>query len=122
MMNLRKNGPVVAATTFTFLFVIVLMWAFLTPIDQLPSGPDISDYFWHIAIFAILVLPMSTTLPSQSLMIAAVAIVFGTLIEFVQPHFGRGFEVHDLFSNTLGVGIGWLIAKKLAGLKQREFK
>lgn len=44
---------------------------------------------------------------------AVAAIVFGLAVEIIQPHFGRGFEIHDLFSNMLGVGAGWYIGKNL---------
>ena len=116
MFDLKKQRLVTAAALVTIVLIFVLLWAFLTPVAQLPPAPGISDYFWHISIFAILVIPLGTTLPSQSLTIALAAILFGTVIEFIQPNFGRGFEIHDLVSNAVGVCAGWWIAKKLAGL------
>jgi VanZ family protein len=105
-----------SAIALTLLFAVVLLWAFLTPIAQMPKIPDVSDYIWHISIFAVLVIPLCTTLPNQRMKTAIAAIIFGTIIEFIQPHFGRGFEVHDLVSNTLGVGAGWFFSMKFVQL------
>jgi VanZ family protein len=114
---MTKSGWIVrGACALTLLFAVVLLWAFLTPIAQMPKVPDISDYIWHISIFAALVIPLCTTLPNQRMKTAIAAIIFGTIIEFIQPYFGRGFEVHDLVSNTLGVGAGWFFSRQFAQL------
>ena len=108
-----------AAIAFTLVFSAALVWAFLTPIAQLPKVPDISDYVWHIAIFAVLVIPLCTILPAQRIFLVGSAIAFGIILEILQPYFGRGFEIHDLASNVLGVGLGWLASRKLAAIVER---
>jgi VanZ family protein len=113
---IRLNGLIRAAAAFTFVFTLVLLWAFLTPISQLPKTPDISDYVWHFAIFAVLVIPLSTVLPKQGGKIAFAAVLFGTAIECIQPYFGRGFEAHDLLSNAIGIVAGWCISMTLVSV------
>jgi VanZ family protein len=102
------------AFALTLLFAVQLLWAFLTPVAQMPKAPEISDYIWHISIFAVLVIPLCTTLPKQRMKTAIAAILFGTLIEFIQPYFGRGFQVHDLGANALGVCAGWFLSRQFA--------
>lgn len=103
-----------AAWIFTIGFTLVLLWALLTPVAQLPKVPDLSDYVWHIGTFATLVLPLCTIMPKQGAKIAVMAVLLGTLIEFIQPYFDRGFEIHDLGSNAIGIGLGWLISRPIS--------
>lgn len=107
------------AWAFTGTLCVALVWAFLTPVAELPRFPTISDYFWHIGLFAILVIPLGTTLPAQRIWLVIFALAFGTLLEILQPYFGRGFEVHDLIANALGVALGWFVSTKLAWVLNR---
>ena len=114
MNVLQTAWPLRAATIFTAGFAIAILWAFLTPIEQLPPNPNIADYIWHIAVFAALIIPLGSTLSRHNTKIALIAFAFATILEFAQPYFGRGFEIHDLISNTIGVGSGWFIARKMS--------
>jgi VanZ family protein len=104
------------AWALTVTLSIAMIWAFLTPLAALPRVPKISDYLWHIGLFAILVIPLGTTFPARRTSLVVFAICFGALLEILQPYFGRGFEVHDLFANLIGVTLGWLISRKLAAI------
>ena len=107
-----------AAMAFTIVFACVLLWAFLTPVAMLPHVPEISDYIRHIVIFAVLLIPLGTAMPEYRVKYALLKLLFGTAIEFAQPHFGRGFEIHDLISNALGVGAGWYASRRISTLMQ----
>ena len=106
--------PIRSAAIVTFFYIILLLWAFLTPVANLPDVPKISDYIWHIGLLAVLVIPLMAILPKHITKIAVAAIAFGTIVEFIQPSFGRGFEIHDLLSNILGVGAGLFISRFIA--------
>ena len=108
------------AALFTFLFSLLALWAFLTPINALPPAPDISDFIWHVAIFVVLVVPLASTLPNHGNKIAFAAVIFGTGIEIAQPYFGRGFEVGDLLANMIGSGTGWYCARWLRAVFRRH--
>ena len=103
-----------SAAIATFFYIFALLWAFLTPLSELPDVLQISDYIWHIVLLAVLVVPLMTIVPKHSAKIAVAAIAFGTIVEFIQPSFGRGFETHDLLSNIFGVGAGWFISRYIA--------
>jgi glycopeptide antibiotics resistance protein len=115
----RQQLLVRAAYGVTGAFSLVLLWAFLTPVAELPDVPGISDYVWHLVIFAILVLPLMATVPAKRLPLAVLAIAFGTAIEFGQPYFGRGFQIHDLAANALGVCAGWWLSSKITAFFNR---
>jgi hypothetical protein len=88
------------------------------------SGPKIAglDKIIHFSLFFILVLPALVAAPRIWVWVVPVAIVYGGLIEIIQPYFGRGMEFGDFVANALGVLVAvpvsrWLHAR---GLEWRQ--
>lgn len=95
----------IALTTALALFIL---WGTLRPPGEGTSSLPINDKQIHALAFAILVLPISVAMPSLIVHVAVVALIFGGVIELVQPTFGRNGEWSDLWADAIGVGIGIL--------------
>ncbi len=83
---------------------LVVTAGLLAPMSGV-SGPKITglDKIIHFALFFILVLPALVVAPRIWVWVVPVAIVYGGIIEIIQPYFGRGMEFGDFIANTLGV-------------------
>lgn len=83
---------------------------------NLLSGVDWEFYFWQIIGNLVMLIPFGAMLPflfkkMQSAVIVAFAgCMFSAFIEITQFFTGRGLcEIDDVFNNTLGAVIGYLI-------------
>jgi hypothetical protein len=83
---------------------LIITAALLAPMSGV-SGPKVTglDKIIHFFLFFILVLPALMVAPRIWVWVVPVAIVYGGLIEIIQPYFGRGMEFGDFIANTLGV-------------------
>ena len=68
-----------------------------------------SDKLLHAIAYTCLVLPMALTQPRSLLWFLPIAMVFGGIIELIQPYFGRSREGLDLVANAAGLGLGSII-------------
>lgn len=68
------------------------------------------DKWVHIGLFAMLVFLWcrTTTRKKEFYLIAAIAVVYGIGMEFVQKHFvsNRGFEILDIVADAAGSSLG----------------
>lgn len=96
------------------LFLAVPIAAFtLTPI---PPGPPMLvglDKVYHFLAFAVLVFPVIVTDTRRWAWVVPLAIVYGGLIELVQPYVGRSAEWLDFGANVSGVLAGAALAEIL---------
>ncbi|WP_068110561.1 VanZ family protein [Tropicimonas marinistellae] len=97
----------------TVLLGILIAIATLAPITILPEFPAGMDKSGHVAAFAALTFPAALLRPRLLMWFFPVCVLFGGLIEIIQPHFGRQVEFHDFLADaigaTFGVGFGFLI-------------
>ena len=94
-------------------FVAAATLASLVPVQRLPLPPGLNDKFEHITGYALLTLWFTGIYPrSRYFLIAVCLFAMGVLIEFAQGsmHYGRQADVHDVIANTLGIGVGLMLA------------
>ncbi|KGL00031.1 VanZ family protein [Thalassobacter sp. 16PALIMAR09] len=72
------------------------------------SGPDMprSDKLYHVLACAALAFPLPFARPRFIIPVALAVVVYGGLIELIQPYVGRSREWADLFADALGAMIG----------------
>tara|TARA_B110001454_G_scaffold178181_1_gene170911 strand:- start:157 stop:435 length:279 start_codon:yes stop_codon:yes gene_type:complete len=90
----------------------------LYPLPELPefSGTDKTH---HLVAYFILALPSGLRKPKKWALFIFLFILFGGVIEMIQPYVNRYGEWLDFFANTIGVLIGFfsgvILNKKLLG-------
>ena len=72
---------------------------------QLPTGGG-NDKIAHFSAYLVLVLAAALLRPKSIAFYTASAILYGALIEHIQPSFGREREVLDFVANSLGAVCG----------------
>lgn len=97
-------------------FVVVLTlaiaggiaWATLSPPG--PPGPPVPyvDKVGHAVAFAVLIAPMAWQRPRALLWGVPLALLYGGVIELIQPSFGRTAEWADFWAEGIGVALGCL--------------
>lgn len=69
------------------------------------------DKLHHALAFGALVFPLVVARPTWAVRACLGAIVYGALIELIQPSFGRAAEWGDLLADTVGAVVGALAAR-----------
>jgi len=87
------------------LIAVLSLW----PLYSLPSMPG-TDKTHHLIAYACLTLPVSIGRPRHWLKIVALIILFGGVIELLQPYVNRYGEWLDLLANITGVLIGLVLS------------
>jgi membrane associated rhomboid family serine protease len=104
------------ALTATTLLASVIAYLMLSPPKTAPSGV-LSDKTYHAIAFAGLVFPSAVFYARSLIWMVPVALVFGGVLELIQPYFGRQAEATDFIADAMGiavgVGIGLLIRRGL---------
>lgn len=79
------------------------------------TAPEItvaqSDKLYHIIAFGALTFPSALLHLPLSRVVLIFAILFGALIEVVQPHVGRTGSWEDFLADVLGALFGWVFAR-----------
>ena len=72
------------------------------------SGPDMpgSDKLYHVLACAALACPLTFARPRFMVPVALAVVLYGGLIELIQPYVGRSREWADLFADALGAMSG----------------
>jgi VanZ family protein len=78
----------------------------LMPQASMPVGPQGIDKVYHMVAFAALIFPTAMLRPKSCLRFGCLAILYGGMIEAIQPAFGRSADMSDLLADVLGVAIG----------------
>ncbi|QJF51869.1 VanZ family protein [Roseobacter ponti] len=90
----------------TTLAVGVLIGYFtLTPVNM-PQGMPVSDKFWHVVAFAALTFPAALIYRRACRWVAPLALLYGVVIELIQPHVGRSGELADVYADAFGALLG----------------
>ena len=98
----------------TIFILLSITFLSLYPVQKLPelSGGDKTHHF--VAYF-LLALPTGLIKPKKWILFILFFIIFGGIIEIIQPYVNRYGEWLDFFANTIGVITGFfagLILKK----------
>lgn len=85
------------------LLAVVITILLLVPTSG-TSAPKIIgfDKIIHFVLFFLLVVPALSYAPRTWVWVVPVAILYGAMIEIIQPYFGRGREFGDFVANSLG--------------------
>lgn len=105
----------VAATLV--LAVAILILALAPPRPETSGG--INDKILHFTAFATLVLPCAIFLVRYLVWILPLALIFGGVIELLQPGFGREASWADFQADLLGVAAGAILGLVLRALIKR---
>ena len=100
------------AKIITGFFVVAILVGALFPVSQLPEV-DSGDKAAHLIAFALLALPLNLAGHPRWLLLNTGFVLFGGVIEFIQPFVGRHGEWLDLGADMTGVLVGLLLARGL---------
>ena len=93
----------------TLIFLMMILIGTLSPRDIIVT-PDLgSDKNYHFLAFALLVMPLTFQNLKNAYWLLPVAVVFGAIIELLQPHLGRHGELNDLYADAFGALIGVIL-------------
>lgn len=99
----------------TLLVACVIAVATLMPASVASAAPG-GDKLHHFLAFALLVLPTAVIRPRWTVAAIVLAILYGWLIELVQPSFGRTYDLADLRADAIGAVIGGLLGLAIGRL------
>lgn len=93
----------------TLIFLVLILIGTLSPKDIIVR-PDLgSDKYYHFLAFALLVMPLTSENLKNAYWLLPLAVVFGAIIELLQPHLGRHGELNDLYADAFGALIGVIL-------------
>ena len=103
--------PLIQSRTTVWLLLSVALAATVTaltlmPQASMPVGPRGVDKLYHMVAFAALIFPTAMLRPKSWLRFGCLAILYGGIIEAIQPVFGRSADMSDFWADGLGVTIG----------------
>ena len=101
---MRQHLDIPLTLTVTAILTIAMLW----PLDQPLPAPNGSDKLLHLVAYAALSFPLSRTGRFGLLPVFVGAIVFGGVIELIQPSFNRSADMKDWSADILGVVVGIL--------------
>lgn len=93
----------------------------LLPINLPADGITGSDKINHFIAFAALTFPTALIYRRAVIWVAPCALVFGALIELIQPHVGRQGDLSDFYADAFGVIVGLCAGLAANSLLVRPF-
>ncbi|MEL7257282.1 MAG: VanZ family protein [Pseudomonadota bacterium] len=104
----KHSSPPRWALALTVLIALGITWGTLKPPGSGGGSFPLTDKQIHALAFALLVLPLSFAAPRLIPKLIITALVFGAMIEVVQPSFGRTGEWEDWLADAIGIAVGIL--------------
>ena len=95
------------AMVLTFAFSLIICVGTLTPLLRAVDVPG-TDKWHHFLAFAALTYPLTVASRRYWLSIIVFGLLFGGLIEIIQPYVNRYGDVADFTADAVGVLIGFL--------------
>ena len=92
----------------TILLLLVITFLSLYPLPKLPELAG-TDKTHHLVAYFLLAFPSGLKKPNKWVLFIFLFIIFGGVIEIIQPHVNRYGEWLDFFANTIGVISGFFI-------------
>ena len=98
------NSSAILALSITFMTIILVGILALSPAP--PVTVPGADKTHHFLAFAAMTFPMAALKPRWLPVFVLLALAYGGVIEFIQPHFGRSGDVMDWIADLVGVVTG----------------
>lgn len=111
MKNVTDSGKAALprwALMLTALFAALILWGTLKPPGSGEGSFPLTDKQAHALAFTLLVLPLSVAVPRLIPKLAISALIFGGMIELIQPSFGRSGDWGDWVADAVGIAVGVL--------------
>ena len=89
----------------------------LFPVTAPEIVGDRSDKLYHLIAFAALTFPSALLHVPLSRVVLIFAILFGALIEVIQPYVGRSGSWEDFLADIFGALLGWILARAVRTLR-----
>jgi len=86
--------------------MLLITFMSLYPLQEVPKFSS-NDKSLHLIAYFFLALPLGLRKPNKWILFIAILIIFGGIIEIIQPYVNRYGEWLDFFSNGLGVFFGF---------------
>ena len=96
----------------TIFLLLVIAFLSLYPLPKLPEFPG-TDKTHHLVAYFFLALPSGLKKPNKWVLYICLFIIFGGVIEMIQPYVNRYGEWLDFFTNTIGVIFGFFVGLTL---------
>jgi VanZ family protein len=87
---------------------MVITFLSLYPLPKLPEVPG-TDKTHHLVAYFFLSLPAGLKKPNNWALYMFLFILFGGVIEIIQPYVNRYSELLDFFANAIGVFVGFFV-------------
>ena len=113
--NVEKNWKL-----FTFFLLSIITILSLYPLPVLPEVPG-SDKTHHLIAYSVLAIPVVLANPRNLLLYLFLLIIYGGLIEIIQPYVNRYGEWLDFLANTIGVLSTYIVVLIYRFYKQSDF-
>jgi len=92
----------------TIFLMLLIIFLSLYPLQKLPEFQS-NDKTQHLVAYFFLALPTGLKNPNKWGLYICFYIIFGGIIELVQPFVNRYGEWLDFFANTIGVILGFCV-------------
>ena len=92
----------------TIFLLLVIAFLSLYPLSKLP-GVTGTDKTHHLVTYFLLALPSGLKKPNKWVLFIFLFIIFGGVIEMIQPYVNRYGEWLDFLANTIGVIFGFFL-------------
>ena len=92
----------------TIFLLLVIAFLSLYPLPKLPELPG-TDKTHHLVAYFFLALPTGLKKPNKWVLFIFLFIIFGGIIEIIQPYVNRYGEWLDFFANTIGIICGFFV-------------
>ena len=92
--------------------MLIIAFLSLYPLTKLSEFPG-TDKTHHLVAYFFLALPSGLKKPNKWALHICLFIIFGGVIEMIQPYLNRYGEWLDFFANTIGVIFGFFVGLTL---------
>ena len=92
----------------TLFILLIITCLSVFPLQTLPTAPG-SDKTHHLIAYFFLAFPSGLRRPKKWVLLICLFIIFGGIIEIIQPYVNRYGEWLDFFANTTGVILGFFV-------------
>jgi len=113
--NVKNNWKL-----FTLFLLSIITILSLFPFPVLPEVPG-SDKTHHLIAYSVLATPVVLANPRNLLLYLFLLIIYGGLIEIIQPYVNRYGEWLDFLANTIGVISTYIAVLIYRFYKQSDF-
>ena len=107
-MIILKHLSYKRACIISALIAVLIGTLSLSPLQTLPEVPG-TDKLHHLIAYLALALPTSLARVKSIKMLAPLYVMYGGIIELIQPYVNRYGEILDFGMNTVGIVIASII-------------